>query len=125
MRYLHPDALDNGPAHIRLNAVSVALIPFFTSSYAQVGAITLANAAIDQDDFVLSDEGTGRKLVFGGVIAQATTGIAISTTLHLAYTDGVSRVLWVEELRPAIVLGGQSYRLPSQTLVSPQPRAPE
>lgn len=106
-----------------LNAVRALLIPFFTSNYAQATGAALASATIAQSDFALSDEGTGRKLVFGGKIAQANNGLAISPTLHIAYTDGTSRVLWVEEIRPAIILGGQNYRLPVQTLVSPQPKA--
>lgn len=123
MRYLHPDVLDNGSAHIMLNAARAVLIPFFTANYAQVNSTALASAVISQGDFTLSDEGTGRKLVFGGVIAPSSVGIAASSTLHVAYTDGAARVLWVEPIRPAIILGGQNYRLPPQMLVSPQPIA--
>lgn len=125
MRYLHPDVLDNGHALIQSSATRAVLIPFGSTNFAQVNAVALASSPVTQADFAISDEGTGRKIVFGGVTAQANAGISITNTLHMAYTDGVSRVLWVEAVRPAIILGGQNYRLPSQTLISTQPKAPE
>lgn len=123
MRYLHPDVLDNGPALIRSNAVFAILIPAFTQNYAQVVASAIITAPVAPSDFTISDQGTGRKLVFGGVTGQSNTALAVSTDLHVAYTDGLSRVLWVEGIRPAVVIGSQNYRLPIQTLISPQPQA--
>lgn len=123
MKYLHPDVLDNGPALIRSAATRALLLPDFDDgmTYSEVVASALATAVISSADFTFSDEGAGRKLVFGGKTAQATAGTASSSTLHVAYTDGASRILWVDPIRTSSVLAGQNYKIPAQTLNSPQP----
>lgn len=123
MRYLHPDVLDNGPAHIRENALFALLIPVYTTNYSQAVATAIITAPVDQGNFSLSNEGSGRKLVFSGVAGQSQVGLSISDTLHIAYTDGASRVLWVEGIRPSIIIGSQNYLLPVQSIVSPQPQS--
>lgn len=120
MRYLHPDVLDNGPAHIAANAIRAIVLPFYTTNYAQAVASALVVANISQDDFEFSDEGTGRKMAFGGVTAQASAGAALSKNIHVAFTDGSSRLLWVEGIKPAVIIVGQNYKLPALTIVSPQ-----
>jgi hypothetical protein len=122
MRYLHPDVLDNGPAHIRANAIRALVLPFYTTNYSQAVASALVTATIAPSDFTLSNEGTGRKMVFGGVTEQATGGIALSNNVHIAYTDGSARLLWVEGVQPSVIIAGQNYKLPVQTLISPQPQ---
>lgn len=121
MKYLHPDVLDNGPALIKSSAIRALLIPLGTSNYSQAVNTALLTATVSTSDFTLSSEGTGRKLVFGGAVDEATTSIALSNDLHVAFTDGSSRLLWVEGIKPSVVIGGQSYSLPSLSVISPQP----
>lgn len=122
MRYLHPDVLDNGPALISSSATSAMLLPFYATgmSYGQAVSIALINASISSVDFSFSDEGTGRKVTFGGKVAAASLGISLSNDLHVAYTDG-ARILWVEPIKPSLVIAGQNYQLPVQVLISNQP----
>lgn len=122
MRYLHPDVLDNGPALIASSAVSAILVPFFNigMSRAQAISIAIVNAAISSSDFVFSNEGSGRKLTFGGKVSPSLSSISLSNDLHVVYVDG-TRILWAEPVRPALIIGAQNYRLPEQRLISRQP----
>lgn len=124
MKYLHPDVLDNGHALIQAAAVRAILIPSFSASttYSQVVASAILTATISSADFTISNEGTGRKIVFGGKTGQADLDASLATDLHVAYTDGLSRVLWVEPITPDTIIAGQSYSLPAQTLISQQPQ---
>lgn len=123
MRYLHPDVLDNGHALIKSAAIRALLLPLGTTNYAQAVASALVSAIVSSPDFTLSPEGSGRKLVFGGKEHTATAGSALVDTMHVAYTDGNSRLLWLEPIKPSVVVSGQVYALPVQTLIAPQPEA--
>jgi hypothetical protein len=124
MKYVHPDVLDNGPAHLRANASRALLLPDYTAgmSYADAVASAILASPIASTDFTLSDEASGRKIVFAGVTGLALKSIAAGAPLHVAFTDGVNRILLVdnESSRVAIV-AGQSYKIPVITYINPQP----
>lgn len=125
MKYVHPDILDNGLAYLRSNATRALLLPTYVPgmSYGQAVATAALSATISESSFALSNEGTGRKVVFGGAEALASANIAPNTgARHVAYTDGTNRVLWVdEETSKMPIITGQSYRLPVQLLIFAQP----
>lgn len=124
MKYVHPDVLDNGPAHIRSNAVRALLLPNFTSgmTYAQAVSTALAQALVSPVNFTLSGEGTGRKLTFDGTVIAASKAIASGAPLHIAFTDGVGRVLWADAETSHIAIAiGQTYQFPAMQYVVPQP----
>lgn len=121
MKYVHPDVLDNGIQYVRNNATRILLLPTFSGgvTYAQALADALVSIAATAADFTISVEGAGRKVVYGGSGQSAALKSAPSASdLHIAYTDGISRILWVDEETSRIpILSGQMYRLPSQTLI--------
>lgn len=124
MKYVHPDVLDNGPAHIRINATRALLLPDFTSgmTYAQAVASALIQAVVSSVDFTLSGNGTGRKLVFSGKVGPASKAIAGGAPLHVAFTDGVGRILWVDAETSHIAIAiGQAYQIPVMQYSVPQP----
>lgn len=125
MKYVHPDVLDNGPAHLRINATRALLLPDFveTQTYAQIVASALASATISPIDFTLSDDGTGRKVVFGGATMAASKSLLGGQPLHIALTDGSARILMVdaESSHPPIVVG-QTYSIPTMTYSVKQPQ---
>lgn len=124
MKYAHPDVLDNGPAFIRNTATHALLLPGFTTTmtYAQAVTSALLDVPVTASDFVLSNEGTGRKLVFGGGAGTASNTVAAGAPLQIALTDGASRILWVdEEASHRGINAGQAYTLPSLTYLAPQP----
>lgn len=121
MKYLHPDVLDNGPALIRSSAIRALLIPLGTSNYSQAVNTALATATVSPSDFVLSGESSGRKLVFGGATVTASASVALSDSLHIAFTDGASRLLWLEPAKQNVVISGQQYELRPATLIAAQP----
>lgn len=122
MKYVHHDVIDNGLAYLQNNAIRVLLLPSFSISttYSQAVASALLSATISSSDFTLSNEGTGRKIVFGGTSPiPATAAAATNSPLHVAFTDGVSRLLWVdEEASLMAIVEGHSYRLPQLTQIS-------
>lgn len=126
MKYVHPDVLDNGPAHIRGNAVRALLLPSFTSgmTYAQAVAAALVQAVVSSVNFTLSNQGTGRKLMFSGpIVAAASKAIAGGSPLHIAFTDGVGRILWVdEETSHSAIVIGTNYQFPALIYISNQPQ---
>lgn len=125
MKYVHPDVLDNGPSHLRANASRVLLLPDYTAgmTYAQAVATAILLMPVQSTDFTMSGEGAGRKIVFGGVTGLALKSADAGSPLHIAFTDGVSRVLLVnnESSRVAVV-AGQSYQIPVITYINPQPQ---
>lgn len=124
MHYMHPDVLDNGPAYTRANAVRALVVPNYTQgmSYAQAVASALVSATISSADFTLSDEGLGRKLVFGGATVAATGSTGAGQNLHIAFTDGAARLLWVvPEATHMPIIAGQNYKFPAITDVAEQP----
>lgn len=124
MKYVHPDVLDNGPSHLRANASRVLLLPDYTAgmTYAAIVASAILASPIASTDFTLSDEGTGRKIVFGGVTGLALKAIAAGSPLHIAFTDGINRILLVDnESSRAAIVAGQNYKIPAITYINPQP----
>jgi hypothetical protein len=123
MKYAHPDVLDNGPAFIRNNATRVLLVPSFhyAMAYAEVLAAAVLSAAVSPADFTLSDAGTGRQLVFAGLTANASASM-VSSTSQVVFTDGTSRILWVDDqTKVQAIAAGQPYKLPQLIYTVPQP----
>lgn len=127
MKYLHPDVLDSILIYLRDSAQRAVLIPNYTTDYDTVAATELVSIPLTAADFTITDmntsEGSGRKLVFPGKVVLAAKDAPPNANLHVAYTDGISRVLWIEEVNKATILAGQNYRLPLQSSLSPQPNA--
>jgi hypothetical protein len=124
MNYLHPDVLDNGPAYLRANAGRVLVLPEYVAemTYAQTLASALISVPITAEYFALLDDGADRRLTFMGVPGVATKSVEAGLPLHLVFTDGTSRVLWVaSEASHRAINAGQGYRLPAVSYLSPQP----
>lgn len=125
MKYIHPDVLDNGPAHLRASATRALLLPSFTAdtTYAQAIAGAIMNVPISSTDFVLSNEGQGRKVVFTGAIGQAGATLAAGAPLHIALVDNGGRILLVnDEASRVAIATGSRYKIPAITYVQPQPQ---
>lgn len=124
MKYIHPDVIDNGLSHLRGNATRALLLPAYTSgmTYAQALASALVAATITPASFTLSNEGTGRKIVFAGVTAAASKSAISGKPLHVALTDGVARLLLVDsESSHAAIEAGKSYAIPPISYAVAQP----
>jgi hypothetical protein len=124
MKYVHPDVLDNGPAHLRASATRALLLPDFSQSttYAQAIASAIMNVPISSTDFVLANEATGRKVIFNGVVGVAGATIDAGAPLHIALVDSTSRILLVNNESSRVAIGtGNRYKIPPITYVNPQP----
>lgn len=126
MKYLHPDVFDNGLNYLRNSAVRAVLLPSPSTIYADVTALSLLTLNIDATDFTLADvlvaDGGGRKLTFNGKFGPASVASPVTATMHVAFTDGNSRVLWLEAVaNQSAVIEGQNYRLQPATCIFPQP----
>lgn len=125
MKYVHPDVLDNGPAHLRASATNALLLPSYTAdtTYAQAVASAIMNVPISSTDFVLANEGTGRKVIFNGAVGPAGATLAAGAPLHIALIDKVGRILLVnDEASRAPIVTGSRYKIPPITYVNPQPQ---
>lgn len=126
MKYLHPDVHDNGLNHLRNNAIRAIVIPEYYESYADVVASAIVTTTISPADFTLSSvisaDGGGRKLVFTGKSGPAVAAASPGSPLHVAFTDGSSRILWVEEIENSVgTIIDQHYLIKPQTVHFPQP----
>lgn len=124
MKFIHPDVIDNGLLHLRANAARALLLPDYAldMTYAQAVASALASGSISSLNFTLADEGAGRKITFNGIDAVATKSNPGASTMHIALTDGSSRLLLVdvETSSPPIVIG-KTYAIPEITYAVQQP----
>jgi hypothetical protein len=77
-------------------------------SYATIQANKLAEVTMTSADYTLATSGSNRTLtVASGKTSAASAGASGTPDLHVAFTDGASRVLWVtdETSNQAIVSG--------------------
>lgn len=124
-KYAHPDVLDQGPALIRSAGTRLLLLAAYAAgdSYAAAVGNTLAGANLNSADYTLASSGNNRLLTLAaGKTATATTAAAGSPDLHIAVTDGASRVLWVtDETSNVAVALGATVTFPGLSYTAQQP----
>jgi hypothetical protein len=123
-KWVHSDVLDGGLNAIKNSATKEILIKAYTAgdSYAAVQANKLAEATVSSADFTLSSSGNNRVLTTAtkSPVASADSGAAPDN--HIAFTDGVSKVLWVtDETTDQQVYTGNTENLPALTYNANQP----
>jgi hypothetical protein len=127
-RYAHIDVLDGG-----LNAIAAAtkmlLIKNYTAldSYATVTGNKVCEVTLVSGDFSKSGaDGAPRVLNMNINLKSGTaTGSSIvSDDLHIAFTDGVSKVLLVtDETTNQVITSGNTVNFPQLSFTSNQPSA--
>jgi hypothetical protein len=124
-KWAHADVLDNGPAHIKANATKQLLISAyaFGDSYATVTANKLAEVTMASADYTLASAGNDRALTTAsGKSANATASASGTPNLHIAFTDGSSKVLWVtDETTDQAITSGNPVDFPQLTYTGKQP----
>lgn len=124
-KWAHADVLDNGPAHIKNNATKQLLISAYAAgdSYATVVGNKLAEVAMASGDYTLSSSGSNRVLTTAaGKSAAASASAGGTPDLHIAFTDGASKVLWVtDETSNQPITSGNTVNFPQLNYTSNQP----
>jgi len=124
-KYAHPDVLDNGPSHIKANATRMILISAyaFGDSYATVAGNAVASVNMAAADFTLASSGNNRTLTTAAKSSgPATAGTAQGNDLHVAFTNGVDKVLWVtDETSNQVITAGNPVDFPAFAYTSNQP----
>lgn len=123
-KWAHADVLDNGLNAIKTGAIRMLLISSYTAgdSYATVVANKLAEVTMANADFTLSSSGNNRQLQTAAGKSASATATAASPNLHIAFTDNVSKVLWVtDETTDQPITSGNTVNFPQVTYTSNQP----
>lgn len=99
-KFAHSDVLDQGPNLIKTACTKMILVSAyaFGDSYATVQANKLAEVTMTSTDFTLSSNGNNRRVtVASGKSATSSAAATGTPDLHIAFTDGSARVLWVTD----------------------------
>jgi hypothetical protein len=124
-KWVRSGVLDNGLNDIKTNATRMILVSAYSAgdSYATVQANKLAEATMINADFVLSSSGNNRLITTAaGKSATATATATGTPDLHIAFTDGVSAVIWVtDETTNQPITSGNTVNFPQLTYTSNQP----
>lgn len=124
-KYVHADVLDGGLNAIKNVAVKMLLVSSYTvgQSYATVVAAKLAESVMAPADFVLTGaDAASRVLTTAAKSVSATATVGGTPDLHIAFTDGVGKVLWVtDETSNQPITSGNGVNFPSLTYTSAQP----
>lgn len=124
-KWAHADVLDGGLNAIKNNATKMLLISAYSAgdSYATVTGNKLAEANMASGDFTLSSSGSNRVLTTAsGKSAAASANASGTPDLHIAFTDGSAKVLWVtDETSNQGITSGNTVNFPSLTYTSNQP----
>lgn len=124
-KWVRSGVLDNGLNDIKTNATHMLLLSAYTAadSYATVTANKLADVAMGTDDYTLASVGSNRTLTtVAGKSATASASAAGSPDLHIAFTDGVSSVIWVtDETSNQSITAGNTINFPSLVYTKNQP----
>lgn len=125
MKWAHSDVLDGGLNAIKNGATKMVLISAYSAgdSYATVTANKLAEATMGSGDFVITSSGSNRVVTTAaGKSAAASATTSGTPDLHIAFTDGVGKVLWVtDETSNQGITSGNTVNFPQLTYTSNQP----
>lgn len=124
-KWVHSDVLDNGLNGIKNAATHMLLIKAYTAgdSYATVIGNSIADATMIPSDYTLSSSGNNRLITTpAGKSATASAGSGVAPNLHIAFTDGSAKVLWVtDETSDQVITAGNTVNFPQLTYTSNQP----
>lgn len=124
-KWVHADVLDGGLNGIKTVATKMYLIKAYTlgDSYATVLSNALnAGVTMASGDFTLSSSGSNRLATTATKSAAATANSGATPDLHFAFTDGISKVLWVtDETSDQVITSGNTLNFPALTYTSNQP----
>ena len=124
-KWAHSDVLDGGLNAIKNAATKMLLIKAYTAgdSYATVTGNIVASVDMVSGDYALSSSGSNRVLTTAaGKTANASVGSGAAPNLHIAFTDGAAKVLWVtDETSDQVIASGNPINFPQLTYTSNQP----
>jgi hypothetical protein len=124
-KWAHSDVLDGGLNAIRNNATRMILIKAYTAgdSYATVVANAVCTVTMASGDYTLSGSANNpRVCTTGAKSSTASANSGATPDLHIAFTDNVSKVLWVtDETSDQVVTSGNTVNFPALTFTSNQP----
>ena len=124
-KYVHSDVLDGGLNAIRNGAAKMLLIKSYAAvdSYATVTAAAICEVTMAPGDFALTGaDGAARVLSVSAKSGAAFANSGATPNLHIAFTDGVSKVLLVtDETSDQVVTSGNTVNFPTLTYTSGQP----
>ncbi len=124
-KYAHADVLDGGLDAIRNNAIRMLLLKAYAAgdSYATVTGNAICEVTMASGDFALSGaDAAARVLATAAKSGTASASSGATPDLHIAFTDNVSKVLWVtDETSDQVVSSGNTVNFPALTYTSEQP----
>ncbi|SFW21850.1 hypothetical protein [Nitrosovibrio sp. Nv17] len=124
-KWVHSDVLDGGLNAIRGGAARMLLIKAYAAgdSYATVAGNAICTITMAPGDFTLSGApGNPRVCTVAAKSGTASAGSGPAPDLHIAFTDGSAKVLWVtDETSDQVVTGGNTIGFPSITYTANQP----
>ena len=125
-KWVHADVLDGGLNAIKNAAVKQILLKAYTAgdSYATVATTNnIGEVAMVSGDYTISSNGNNRQLqTAAGKSATASAGSGASPDLHIAFTDGSAKVLWVtDETSNQVVTSGNTVNFPQLLYTNNQP----
>jgi len=125
--WAHADVLDGGLNAIKTVATKMYLIKAYTlaDSYATVTTTNALNAGVTMasGDFALSSAGSNRLITTAaGKTQAANANSGAGPNLHIAFTDGTAKVLWVtDETSDQVITSGNTINFPQLTYTCNQP----
>lgn len=124
-KYVHSDVLDGGLNAIKAGATKMLLLKAYTllDSYATVVAASICEVTMVSGDYALSGaDGASRVLSVSAKSGAAFADSGATPDLHIAFTDGTSKVLLVtDETSDQVITSGNTVNFPSLTYTSNQP----
>lgn len=124
-KWAHQDVLDGGLNAIKNSVIRMMLISAYTAgdSYATVTGNKLAEVTMAATDFTISSSGNNRQCASAsGKTATASAGATAGSNLHIAFTDGASKVLFVtDETTDQAITIGNTVTFPAITYTNSQP----
>lgn len=124
-KWAHSDVLDGGLNAIKTVAIKMYLIKAYAAgdSYETViGNALNAGVSMASGDYTLSSSGSNRLVTTGTKSDTATANSGATPNLHIAFTDGSAKVLWVtDETSDQVITSGNTLNFPALTYTSNQP----
>lgn len=125
-KWVHADVLDDGLNAIKTVATKMYLIKAYAAADAYatvVGNALNAGVTMATGDYTLASSGSNRLITVATKSAAATANSGATPDLHIAFTDGASKVLWVtDETSDQVVTSGNTITFPvGLTYTSHQP----